>query len=427
LLFFGITALVTHIAASYILLPFWFIAIVLLIIAVGQGVAVYFSGQENHMWVPGTVGGLVLFVLFSVFLIKPWGPLVGLVLLLAILAASIYLARRCIHPVVEGFVDIVYASGKYTRTLFPGFNLIWPWETVMHQVNIEETNWNCPPQKIQLSPEEDVILRAVISYQVAPEDAYLAVTRINKWEENLRELFVTKLQTISTHFRPTDFLAWPQSLQAYREAQQYNPQSAHLPDEGTDDFSGGPARRESINTYLFEQMRDSLAPLGIQIHWVYIRDIELVPHTLAGAPMRPDYIETTNDGKTEQELIGISSATQMNGAQAADNKNAGRPDKHISADQKTTQVIKGAADANATQPLLPQNLPKEDTLRKAYEQVQNGKMTDPQAIRQMAMIFEAVDRDPEASEKITFDIKRAAANLYKQAEQYEEMYRSGQL
>jgi regulator of protease activity HflC (stomatin/prohibitin superfamily) len=377
------------------------------------------------MWALGTFGGLILFVLFGVFAII--GPIPGTVLLLIILGGCIYLARRCIHPVAEGFVDIVYVSGKYSRTLFPGFNLTWPWEAVRHQVNIEETNWNCPPQKIQLSPEEDVILRAVISYQVVPEDAHLAVTQVDNWQESLRNLFVTTLQTIATNFTPTDFLAWPQSLQAYQAQNTHrDAQSTYLPDEGIDDFSAGPERREHINTLLFEQMRDRVALWGIQIHWVHIRDIELAPHTLAGIgapPMVLDY--TTNDNQTQEELVTQSNRVQFANGQGS--SSIGGATEYISANQEPTEAIQVAANSTSDLPLPPQKLPSEEVLRKAYKQVQSGKVTDPQTIRRLAVIFEAVARDPEISQKISFDAERASDNLYKQAQHYEAMYQSGEV
>lgn len=297
-LFLGIASLLIlpPIAAHQPPMAVWFIAIVLLLIALGQGVAVYFAGSHHRMWLLGTVGGLLLFVLFGVFVLVSLGA--GLLLLLVILIGCIYSARRCIYPVGEGFVGIVFVGRKYTRTLFPGFNLIWPWEQITHQVNIEETHWYCPPQRIQLSPEEDVVLRAVISYEVLPEDAYIAVTRVNNWEESLQGLFVTTLQTLATHFVPADFLAWPHGLQAYRAQSQHEAQlyDLHLPNEDADDFSGGLARRERINILLFQQMRDRVALWGIQIHWVRIRDIELMPHTLArisAPPVMADYTYRT--------------------------------------------------------------------------------------------------------------------------------------
>ena len=433
LLFFGITSLLVlpSIAKDRGTLAFWFIAAVFLIIAIGQGVAVHFAGQQNHMWILGTGAGLILFVLLGVFVVN---PLIGVLLLLAILGGVVYLIRLCIRPVGEGTVDIVYVGGKYARTLFPGFNFIWPWEAVKHHVNIEEIDWNCPPQKIQLSPEEDVILRAVIRYQFAPEDTYIAATRTANWEESLRDLFVTTLQTVATHLVPTDFLAWPQSLQTYQSRQEsghlhQDPQSAHLPDEGEDDFSGGPARREHINTLLFEQMRDSVAHLGVQIQWVLIRDIHLMPHTLVGIsapPIMPDHAKTTNGNQVEKELVATPSIAQQNKAQSTDGRGNG-PIEHIPLDREPTEVLQPESFSTASEPLPPQKLPTEEAMRKAYEQVQSGKVTDPQAIRHMAMTFEAVARDPEANQKISFDAERAAANLYKQAEQYEGLYKSGQV
>src|SRR5579859_1812904 len=69
LLFFGIASLLIlpPTVTNHGSLSLWFITAVLLVIAVGQGVAVYFSGRENHMWILGTAGGLILFVLLGVF------------------------------------------------------------------------------------------------------------------------------------------------------------------------------------------------------------------------------------------------------------------------------------------------------------------------------------------------------------------------
>jgi hypothetical protein len=146
--------------------------------------------------------------------------------------------------------------------------------------------------------------------------------------------------------------------------------------------------------------------------------------------MTSEYTKTTNDNQVEKELVAAASIAQSNGAQSADgqgNDKAERSSEHIPAYQEITQALDGTANANSAQPLPPQKLPTEETMRKAYEQVQKGKMTDPQAIRQIAMTFEAVARDPEASQKVTFDVERAATNLYQQAEHYEEMYRSSQI
>jgi Protein kinase domain len=100
-------------------------------------------------------------------------------------------------------------------------------------------------------------------------------------------------------------------------------------------------------------------------------------------------------------------------------------DQGPSADPNTAKQDSSAPPPHSS--LLPQKLPSDEVLKQIYEQIRNGKVTDPQYIRQAARIFEAVARDPEASQKVTFDVERAATNLHKQAEHYEKLYQSGEL
>ncbi len=66
----------------------------------------------------------------------------------------------------------------------------------------------------------------------------------------------------------------------------------------------------------------------------------------------------------------------------------------------------------------PEKLLSEEVLVKVYKEVQDGKITDPQTIREIAASFKAVADDPVASQAVNFDADRAAANLYEQAEKY---------
>jgi regulator of protease activity HflC (stomatin/prohibitin superfamily) len=427
LLFFGIASLLVlpPIAAGHAYLPqvaSWFIVIVFLAVAVGQGVAVYFSAPHHNMWILGTLGGFLLLLLLGVFALA--GPVLATLLLLAILGGCTYLARRCIHSVPEGFVDIVYVAGKYERTLYTGINLLWPWEQTAHQVKIEEISWSCNPQTVQLSPEEYVTLGADIYYQVIPEDAHLAVTQISNWEESLHHLLETTLQTISTNFEPTDLLPWPQGRQAYKAQTTHpDPQTPDLPDQ--DDFTGGPARREQIDRLLFEQMRDGVAQWGVQINKVLIRDVKLVPHTMAGispSPMMSDYTNTAND-EEEKEPVSVSSGIKQSNTQStntSNSSNGGESGSRIH--EEPTEVLQPGTLPTPDLPLSSQKIYSEETLKKAYGEVQNGKVTDPLTIRQIARSFEAIARDPEACQKVSFDPDRAAANLYLQAEHYERTH-----
>ncbi len=365
----------------------WPLACMIIVIAILQGIAVYYSKALPGMWILCTIGGFVLLLSISLFVL--FGPIPGILVVLALLALTGYLLRHSIHPVPEGVVDIVLTFGKYSRTLSTGFNLLFPWEKVTHQVNVEETHWNCPPQKIQLSRDEDVILRALISYQIIPEAAHLAVTQVKNWEESLRDTFIATLQSIATVFIPDDFLSWPQSLQTYQK-QPYHPVSG----SPADDFSESPERRESINDYLCQYMRARATMWGVQINWVSIRDIELAPHSLAS-------LET---------LIDIN---QMN--QQPNEQQTGQGNGPTEIQLQTVPALAGQVE-----PAKPIQIPKEEILIKAYKEVQDGKITDPQAIRAIAATFDAIARDSQAKESVSFDAERAAKNLYKQARTYEE-------
>lgn len=382
----------------------WPIAIIIILITLLQGIAVHYSKSLPGVWTLCTAGGFVLLLSISAFAL--FGPIPGIILVLVLLVLTGYMLRRSIEPVPEGVVNIVFAFGKYYRTLEPGFNLLFPWEKVTHQVNVEETHWNCPPQKIQLSRDEDVILRALISYQVRPRAAHLAVTQVKIWEESLRDTFIATLQTISTVFTPDDFLNWPQSLDAYR-------QQPHHPVSGSpaDDFGESPERRESINDYLCQYMRTRVEHWGVQINWVSIRDVELVPH---GLPMID--INPASQTSNELQILPEEHAQQLEQsprlAPALTQTNGDPETKHNTA----TTVFE------PFEPVNPIQIPKEEILVKAYKEVQNGKITDPESIRAIAATFEAVARDAQTNASVSFDAQRAAQNLYKQARNYEELH-----
>ncbi len=397
------------------------ILLVILAITIAQGVTIYYAGTDNGMRTLGTVGGFCLFLLVCCFAL--FKPIVGFILLIALIIIAVVLARRCLHSVPEGFVDIVFAAQKYRRTLYPGFNILLPWEKVSTRLNTQEVQWICPVQIVQLSRDDDVMLRAVISYQLLQEDAYLAVTQTRDWEEDLRNLFITTLQSIATVFRPKDFMPWPRSIHS-----QYTAQA------GDDDFTGSFARRQEINTHLFQLVRDKVALWGVQINWVSIRDIELAPHGANAIHEQPDPIPTpapepqleptpTPTPKSQpepaREIKQIpmveAKAPPAGKTQPASSKAQATPKPAASTPKAAEQPAKSAAS-------LPTNQLKEELLVQAYKTVQEGHVKDPETIRGIAAKFEMVAQDHEASQAMSFDAQRAALNLYEQARKYEEEY-----
>jgi len=383
----------------------WPITIVIIAIAVAQGVGVYYAGSDNGMWALATVGGFFLFLLVGCFAI--FGPVSTLILFIVLVVICIVLARLYVHPVAEGYVDIVYSFGKYSRTLYPGFNILLPWEKVMHQLNVGEKQWACPLQKVQLSRDEDVVLRATISYQLLPEDAYIAVTQVNQWEESLKELVLATIQSIATTFTPDDFIAWPQGLH-----------SRPL----TYDDMDGTLRWERVNTYLFQAIRDQVALWGVQVNWVRIRDVSLAPHgaTIVETDpimnMQTDRIPKPAPAAPPSPAAKVPPGQQKNGTGSEKTKFA----------DETTQVVPTPMPEQEP-PTVQPKLPDEKVLINAYKAVQDGKITDPDTIRSIAAQFDLVARDPKARDTVNFDAERAAKNLYAQAQKYENMGGTGQL
>ena len=373
-------------------LGFWPTLLVIIAITIGQAISVYYAGTENGMWIPGTMGGFCLFALLSCFVL--YGPIIGSLVLIALVAIGVVLFRRSFHPVPEGLVDITLSFKKYNRTCYPGFNILLPWEEVVTQLNVEEVQWMCPAQIIQLSRDEDVMLRGVISYQLVPEDAHLAITQIQNWESSLRNLFQTTLQTISTVFEPNDFLTWPNGKEAEHAAQP-----------GDDDFTGGFERRNHINNYLFQLMRDKAALWGVQINWVSVRDIEIALHGSIKIEPIQIPIQVPVAPRSETSVQSAVSAVQ--------------PVAHTV--KQTTRAIEAVSAETPSGP-VPAYTFSEDVLARAYREVQNGKITDPETIRGIAIKFEAVAQHPEISQTVNFDAARAALNLYEQARLQEQQF-----
>jgi hypothetical protein len=402
LLFGGLTALVVLplVATGHAFVPplaLWPIVLVIILITMAQGVAVYYSSASNGMWALGTLGGLFLFLLLGCFAL--FGTLSTILLLALIIVSAIAIARLYLRPVAEGYVDIVEVFGKYSRTLYPGPNFLLPWERVTYSLSVGEVQWPCPRQRVQLSQDEDVVLQAVMSYQLLPEDAHLIVPQVKNWEENLHQQFMITLQTLATHFSPYDFLAWKQNLHAYAAVQG----------EGNA-FSEGSARWEKVNDNLFQQMRDKGALWGIQINWVQIFDVALVPHNST-------VVDTES---TPQTQMVVEPASPVGG---------GGDDRTLEMEKQTVQQAMDTTHPleNPQHSLFPPepppvgSIPDEKILRKAYKEVQMGKITDPDTILGIAARFAAVARDPELSQKVSFDAERATENLQARAQKYREL------
>jgi hypothetical protein len=156
-------------------------------------------------------------------------------------------------------------------------------------------------------------------------------------------------------------------------------------------------------------MRTRTEHWGVQINWVNIRDIELAPQDHAMVDINP--ISQTSD---EQQIMPGQAQLLVPSPQLAQTLT------------QTNGILESKRDAvttllEPTEPAKSIQIPKEEILAKAYKEVQNGKITDPEAIRAIATTFEAVARDAQVNMLVSFDAERAAQNLYKQAHNYEDL------
>lgn len=374
-------------------------------IAVLQCMMLYYSGSNNVYWTLSIIGGFFLFLLAGCF--AAFGPLPTLVLFIVFIILSAIIARLYMRPVAEGSVDIVYSFGKYRRTLFPGLNFLFPWEWVDAHLHTRERQWTCPEQQVAISRDEDVHLKAMISYQLIPEDAYGATTQVDEWEESLHSLFEVMLQTISNQLTPDDFITWQQSLRS-------------KPDITTQNHAGmtEESRWERINTILFQRVRDKVAPWGVLVNWVHIRDITVTPRSSGQdiTDQLSDLHPPTNPVaappiQAHQQPIKIASDINPAGATSTTIK-------------MPNPVIPPPTMGQMPNPVMQQStvakLPKESVLINAYEQIKAGKITSPDIIRHTAADFQRFASDPEASRTASFDAARAAEVLFARAAMYEE-------
>jgi hypothetical protein len=398
------------IVENYVKVPyesFWLIiTLIIAVTTIASIVALYYT-DENKGWRFATIiGSIFLFVLIASFALA--GPATGFVVLVALLVLAALLTRRYFLPVPEDFVDIVYAFGKYDRTLYAGPNILLPWEKVKYELKISEKQWLCPLQRVQLSPTEDVLLRALVSYQLYAKDAYLAVTQVDNWEKQFQDAFITEVQTIGTMFVPDDFISWPEGL--------------HTP-SSTEANTNSLARREQVNNYLYRRISARAERWGILVHWVGIRDVMIAPH---GAEINTEVLLTppTLSDVPEQAQVATQPDPTLNQipTPAASASQTASESIHQQKMQTPPKLSESAPSIDQSPQASPPKVLKEEILVKAYKEVQDGKVTDPLAIREIAANFRAVASDPQASEMVSFDAERAAQNLYEQANKYEEIY-----
>lgn len=359
------------------------LGVLLIALVVMQGTLLYYAGSNDTYWTLFAIIGYALFLVVGTLAIFGLGA--SLVLLFIFLIVGTFLARRSIRQVPEGHVDIALTSGKYARTLYPGPNLKMPWEKVSSRVTTKEISWTCPQQVVKISRDQDVKLVATISYQVMPEDAHIAALNVDNWEASLQKLFVSTMQSVINELTPADFINWPQGTYARTSLDINSIDAATI------------TRWDRINDTLASRVQDKVAAWGVQVNYVRIQDITLIPL----APSINPIVGTT------ARQVPVDAGTTRGGYPPA-----AQP-------QQAQIVLKAAENQPGAMPAQPYPAPAStpvsaayiETLKESYDAVRAGRLRDPHTIRDIASRFEALANDPS----VTFDPIRAAQNLNNRA------------
>lgn len=376
---------------------FWALALIFLAIAIIQGTALYYASGNNGLWSLSMVIGFALFLLTGCYVL--FGPTVSFIFLIVLLVLSVVTARLYMRIVPEGFVSIVISLGKYSRTLQPGLHFLWPWERARSMLTTRATQWVCPQQTVHISPDEVLHMAASISYQLMPEDAHLAVLYVTDWETSLQNLLSDTLQLMAQELSPQDFIPWSQGL--------YSRQENALPLSQGGNTS---AHWEWLNEVLAQRMQEKVAPWGVQVNWVHIRDLTPEPRT----PSRPDPVGPI--GPTAQP------SSRPRPLEPPESK---QPSPQPSAAKQPAPAAHAHAGSAAAAPSSPVES-KYGSLVKAYEAVRNKTIRDAATIRILAQRFEDIAKDPEASKHVSFDASRAAETLYQRAQILEKQERTSE-
>lgn len=364
-------------------LPLLPLGVLLIALVVMQGTLLYYAGSNDAYWILCVIIGYAIFLVVGTMAIFGFG--ISLVLLVVLLFIGAYLARRSIHQIPEGFVDIVLMYGKYARTLYPGLNFKMPWERIGSRLSTKEITWTCPVQIVKITRDQDVKLTATISYQLMPEDAHIAALNVDDWEGSLQKVFVATLQSMINELTPADFVNWSPGTQAVTS-----------PDISTID-AATITRWDHINNILASRVQDKVAAWGVQVNFVRIQDITLIPHL---APSASPAV-----GMTARPVdAGMTRGANPANVQPLQTQIAAR----------TVENQQGPAQTQPA-PAAPRII-NVDMLIEAYEAVRTGRLRDPKTIRDIATRFEALANDPN----IQFDAARAAQNLNQRALLYEK-------
>ena len=149
---------------------------------------------------------------------------------------------------------------------------------------------------------------------------------------------------------------------------------------------------------------------GVQVNSVRLHDVLMVPH---GEPF------------TDMSQVVYPSSKSMEADFDNDSTTESSFSTQSNASPETTKTPQPLqAPAQSVQPSSDKDAAsQEKALVKLYAEVESGKIKDPVTIRDIAAKFDEVAKDAQLNQTISFDVERAARNLYAEADKYAQQHR----
>jgi hypothetical protein len=253
-----------------------------------------------------------------------------------------------------------------------------PGERVVSVVDASERRFTCPARRADIPNELGEVFQArasaTVSYQLIPAEARYAVLASGQWEQDVQEQIGASL------------------------TQALGEWGAHLL------MGDGTPPEQLLAKTLLRELRAKLRLRGIHVGWVSVHDIWLAP---------------------EGELLPADEPSEVLPVGRTPTAPSSSPQAPLAAQKSEDNASKGAFVQQGQLPSQngndtgPAHVLSADVLSDAYEAVREGRITDPETIRQIANAFLQVAADEEQSAAFPYDAMAAAHILLDRAKALE--------